>query len=338
VPLIWREASLKRIQRRSQFSAALKELLDRAEVGDTELARRMGVNRLTIRRWRQGESLPGEASVRDLRAALRWVDDQGAVRELTEEELDRLLTTAGYHGSTPPSELDRVASTDRCTVYTHRYARDVFPAMWSSRIIELESINSGSIYTMWGTLPSITRAPEFYASGYQNGLYERDRVEAYMADHVRRQEVFLERLQVSEMHHLYSIQGIRNFLSGASAIESPLWDWWATPRAVVEQQFDNIFTWLDRYPNFEVRLRPNVPGNIIIIGFQTVMVEFTHTARAMTTDNVTGMEIVGPDATVQFTRQFRSFWSDEETIKDRDEVIRELKRLKDKYLAERRAA
>jgi hypothetical protein len=53
---------------------------------------------------------------------------------------------------------------------------------------------------------------------------------------------------------------------------------------------------------------------------------------------VTGLEIVGPDATIQFTRQFRSFWADQETIKDRREVVRELKRLRDECLRKTRAA
>ncbi len=326
---------MKRAQRRSDFKAVLTELIHRAEVTDTELARRLDVARLTVRRWREGESLPNEESVRRLRGALRWVD-HGTVRELSDDELERLLTAAGYHAAPTSVEADRTAATDRSVVYTHRYGKDLFPSQWSSRLIDLEHSISGSIYTMWGMLPSITRSPEFYVGGYENGLYNEDNVRAYMAAHAKRQDAFLHRLRVSEVHHLYSIQGIRNFLSGATAISTPLWEWWDTPKDVIKQQFDNVFSWLD-HPNFEVRLRPNVPGNMIIIGLQTVLVEFTHTSRTRTSDNVTGLEIVGPDATVQFTKQFRSFWADEETLKDRDKVIRELKSLLRDYLQGQRA-
>ena len=325
---------MKRVQRRSHFKVVFNEFLDRAEVSDSELARRMGVARLTVRRWKEGESLPNEDSVRAMRSALRWVDEEGAVLDLSDDEIGRLLTAGGYHtGATSiaPAEGDRTASTDRCTVYTHRYSRDAFPSQWSTRIIELEALIPGSIYTMWGVLPSVTRSAEFYSRGYENGLYDREHVESYMVAHRRRQDAFLNRLQESEVHHLYSVQGIRNFLTGASAIASPLWGWWEAPKHVVEQQFDNVFSWLDN-PNFEVRLRPNVPGNVTIIGLDTVLVEFTHTARTKTSDNITGLEIVGPDATLQFTKQFRSFWSDEETIKGRDEVIRQLKSLLREYL------
>jgi hypothetical protein len=331
------EARLKRVQRRGHFKTVLNELLERAEVSDTELARRLGVNRLTVRRWRQGESLPNEVSVRSLRAALRWADGDGVVRELSEDELDRLIVAAGYHTAPTQPEFDRVTPTDQCTVYTHRYSPDVFPARWSERIIEVERSSSGSIYTMWGQLPSITRPPEFYASGYENGMYERHLVEAYMDAHAARQADLLTRLQTAEVHHLYSIQGICTLLSGAWTPSNALWDW-KLPAQLLKRQIDTIVEWLDEYPNFEVRLRPNVPGNVIIIGLHTVLVEFTHSSRTTTTDNVTGLEIVGPDATLQFTKQFRSFWADEETIKDRDHVVRELEMIKSDYLGDRSAA
>jgi hypothetical protein len=326
---------MKGLHRRSLFTTAFAEFFERAGGNETEVARRAGVARLTIRRWREGESTPNEASVHKLRTGLSWVDDGGQPRELTDEELGRLLTAAGHHAIAmlaSPTEPDRAASTDRCTVYTHRYSRESFPSQWSTRVIDLEASIAGSIYTMWGVLPSITRSPEFYVGGYENGMYDREHVESYMAAHRVRQAAFLKRLQESEVHHLYSMTGVRAFLSGASAISTPLWEWWETPNQVIRQQFENVLTWLDNCPNFEVRLRPTVPGNVTIIGLNTVLVEFTHTARTRTSDNVTGLEIVGPDATVQFTKQFRSFWADEETIKDRDKVIRELRRLQREYL------
>ena len=326
---------MKGMQRRSLFTTAFAEFFERAGGNETEVARAAGVARLTIRRWREGESMPNEASVHKLRTGLSWVDDDGQRNNLSDEELGRLMTAAGHHAAaTPgsPAESDRAAATDRCTVYTHRYSSESFPSQWSSRIIDLEASIGGSIYTMWGMLPSITRTPEFYVGGYKNGMYDREHVESYMAAHRARQAAFLKRLQASEVQHLYSVTGIHSFLTGALDISTALWEWWETPKAVIRAQFENVLTWLDNCPNFQVRLRPTVPGNVTIIGLNTVLVEFTHTARTRTSDNVTGLEIVGPEATVQFARQFQSFWADEETMKDRDQVIRELKRLQREYL------
>jgi hypothetical protein len=73
-----------------------------------------------------------------------------------------------------------------------------------------------------------------------------------------------------------------------------------------------------------------VPGNVIIIGLDVVLIEFSWASATKAADNITGLEIIGA-AAVQFTKQFRSFWSDEETVKNRDEVIRELRTLRARY-------
>ena len=76
-----------------------------------------------------------------------------------------------------------------------------------------------------------------------------------MAAHANRQKQLIERLKVSEVHHLYSLSGIEDFLSGDSKGLRPPWDFWNVPRPILAEQFDNILTWLHEYENFEVRLR-----------------------------------------------------------------------------------
>ena len=323
---------MRREQRRMRFRAVFTRFMERADVGDTGLARRVDVARLTVRRWREGQALPSEETIRRLKSGLHWLDSAGVTRELTEPELDELLIAAGYYRAPPPQdgETDRITPTDRCVAYTHRYASNRFPSRWSTRIIELERSLPGSIYTMWNMLPSITRSPEWYIGGYEHGVYERERVEAYMDLHAARREAFLRRLETSEVQHLYSLKGINDVLSGATEIHRPLWDFWHPPKEVLAAQFDSILAWLD-FDNFEVRLRPSVPGNVIIIGLDVVLTEFSRASATKTADNITGLEIIGADAAVQFTKQFRSFWSDEETVKNRDEVIRELRTLRARY-------
>src|SRR2546423_920794 len=87
---------MKTSTRHMRFGALLSEFMDRAQVGDSELARRLGKARLTVRRWRVGESLPTKDNLDELRAGLRWVDSSGVIRELDLAELRRLETAAGY--------------------------------------------------------------------------------------------------------------------------------------------------------------------------------------------------------------------------------------------------
>ena len=172
---------MKQDQRRRLFSSALTEFMNRAGIGDTELARRIGVARLTVRRWREGNNLPNEETIRKLKSGLRWLDSTAAIHELTNEEVEQLLVTAGrqHLPVRQDVEAERTTSTDRCIVYSARYSPVLFPSRWSTRMIELERSVSGSLYMMWSTLPSITRSPAFYQGAYSRELFQRDKVEAY---------------------------------------------------------------------------------------------------------------------------------------------------------------
>jgi hypothetical protein len=319
-------AQRKREKRRQLFSARLQKFMERAEVGDNELGKRIDVSRLTVRRWREAESLPDEEMIYKLKQGLSWVDSGGVIHELTDAEVRQLLVAAGYLHlpvSPEPDVEDRVTWTDRCVVYTHRYSHEGFPSKWSSRIMELERLVPGSIYVMNTTLPSITRISEYYEGAYKSGMYGREKVEAYMVAHETRQQEFLQRLQSAEVRHLYSIKGIENYLSNA-------WTSWKQPNKLLRAQLTKLLAWLETYENFEVRLREtNVPGDVNIIGYDVVLVEFSPEWATLPNEAIHGLEIVGASAAVQFTKQFSSFWTDRATIKDRRRVIRELQRLRD---------
>ncbi len=325
---------MKQGQKRARVGELMTRFMDRAEVGDSELGRRIGMSRVTVARWHGGEAVPQEESIRKLKTALRWVDSTGVVRELDDSEVDELRVAAGYHIAPPQPEMNRAERTDRCIVYSSRYAPDAFPSQWSNRVIELERAIPGSIATMWNTLPSITRPPAFYSGAHKRDIYRQDKVEAYMAAHEARQQGFLKRLEGSYVRHLYSKKGVDSFLGGASAGGRPEWDFWRLPRPVLVKQLDMILDWMDRYENFEVRYRESdVPGNVTIIGHDVVLTEFSLYSSLRTTDNINGLELIGTAASVQFTKQFESYWSDKETVKKHEDVTAWLKGWRTRILA-----
>ncbi len=296
--------------------------MDRADVGDTELAQRMDVSRVTVHRWREAESLPREETVRQLKTELRWVDDAGVVRELADAELDELLVAAGYHTAPTQPQGDRSIQAERCTVYAASYTPETFPSSWSRRVIELERGLAGSLYTMANTLSSITRSAGFYRGAYESGLYQQDQVKAYMALHEQRQQAFLKRLETTEVHHLYSQQGVETFLRHGMRESGSTGNVWNVVGEILVEQLERTISWLEEYENFEVRLRPfEVAGNLTIIGHDVVLVSLSPSISLMAADSVTGLELAGADAAVQFTKQFRSLWADQGTTKGRQEVI-----------------
>jgi hypothetical protein len=323
--------------------------MERAEVNETELSRRIDVARLTVRRWRQTENLPSEQMIRRLRSGLRWIDSAGKVRDLTEDEIRQLIVAAGYVVDGPlehEADKDKVIRNNRCAVYTHKYGPENFPSQWSTRIIELERLTDGNIYTMWSSLPSITRPREYYEGAWQlpnfkatGDLYDKNRVKPYMDAHEERQERFESRLKYHQVLHLYSIEGVERYLrleKRENSVENDerhpllsLPEIWQPPNAVLLKQVKKVLYWLVNYPNFEVKLRPgHVAGNVTVMregGHDyVVLVEFARAWQRMTMEGIHGLEIAGTEAADQFRQQFNSFWADFHTIKSRDEVIRRL--------------
>ena len=321
---------MKHTHRMAQFSKRLQDLMQRAEVSDTELARRIDSNRLTVWRWREAVALPREETIHRLKAGLWWQDHLGQKHELSNEELSQLRIAAGYYDLAREGDPDRVEQTDRCKVYSNRYSPGAFPSGWSKRLIELEQSVPGSISTMWNTLSSITRPAAFYQGAYKRNLYTQEKVESYMLLHEARQEKFRERLETSPVRHLYSKTGIEQFLTETSpAIEGrPAWDFWPVPREILAKQLDTILEWLDTYDNFEVRLREkDIPANVTILSHDHILIEFSHFS-SLRTGYINGIELAGAGDYAQFAKQFDDFWADRETGQSRQKVIASLNQLR----------
>src|SRR5690242_13403637 len=78
------------------FARRLTEFMRRARVSETELGRRLGVTRQTIRRWKSGKVQPQEHHFDSLAYALRWRAPDGRIHELEESESSWLRAAAGY--------------------------------------------------------------------------------------------------------------------------------------------------------------------------------------------------------------------------------------------------
>jgi hypothetical protein len=320
---------MRREQRLLKISELIQAYMKRSDVNDTELGRRIGITRISVRRLRLGEVLPKEETIRKLKFGLQWINNEGVIQELTDDELTTLRNVAGYFEPASQIYSNRTENPDHCIVYSHHHAPDAFPSRWSMRIIKLERVMPGNIYTMWSTLPSITRSPDYYAGAYKQSHYHQDKVEAYMLAHESRQEAFFKRLETASVRHLYSKKGVEDTLRGLSTGGRPHWHFWHIPPHVLTKQLDNLLEWFDRYDNFEIRLRETeVPGNITILSNTIVMIEFSLSASIQTANNTNGLELVGAATTAQFTNQFDNYWADRETIKDRGEVVRWLNQLK----------
>ena len=272
---------------------------------------------------RRGDSLAR------LKAGLRWSDGTGTVHELTDEELSSLLNAGGYEHNYLVADATSATPTDHCVVYTNRYAPSIFPSRWSMRIIELEKSIPGSIRQMWNTLPSITRSAEFYIAAYARGLYDQAQVEAYMAAHEARREEYIARMRVGTVQHLYSTEGVSQFLENPLSGLRPPWDTWPVSHKTIVTQIRTLLEWLETPElHFEVRLRERgVPANLAILSHDVVIVEYPLAASLQTGDNINGLQIVGAAAVTRFMKQFDSFWADQATMKPHADVIRWFKQL-----------
>ena len=311
-----------------RFSRLLDAFMRRAGVGDSELARRLERPRLTVHRWRRGSTLPKPEAIASLRQALRWVDGTGRVVPLDDAELMQLQVAAGLVPDLSDAQRpDRIEPSDRCVVYSYRYARTTFPPRWSLRVIELEQTVPGSLYLMLTGLPVIARPADYYAADYYVQRYSRALVDSYREVHRRRQEAFLARLEESVVRHVYTRQEAEHYLrTGQSVQADPAEDTMGprlhvAPREVVREHVDTILRWMERYPCFEVALtdRP-VPLNVTILGHDVVLLDPTQSMALLPGANIMGLEIIGRGAAAQFTEQFDAIWADRATLTRKEDV------------------
>src|SRR3954453_2865675 len=164
------------------FGAHLEQLMLRAGIWDTGLARRLGASRSEVFRWRTGRAMPSRRNLERLQNALQW-SSNGTLMPLESAEWDRLLVLAG-HGiprpSNGPDARNRVELPDRCAVYAYQYEQRSFPTEWARRIMEIEREIQGGMHCMLYRPPTFLR-PDSMTRMYAQ-WYDDDPVEHYVQD------------------------------------------------------------------------------------------------------------------------------------------------------------
>src|SRR5258708_9793114 len=108
---------MEREERLRQVSELMNFFVKRADVNNMELDRRTGITRSSVRRLLLGEMLPKEETIHKLKTGLRWQDETGVWRELTNDEITKLRIAAGYHDATSHLNTDKTHRPDHCIVY-----------------------------------------------------------------------------------------------------------------------------------------------------------------------------------------------------------------------------
>lgn len=319
------------------FGALLQQFMQRARIGDTQLARRIGKAPLSVRRWRLGQTNPAEDTIEALKWGLSWGDSAGTVRVLTDAEILSLRMAAGYLPRLAAAhEQDRIEPTNRCLVYSYRYSYTVFPSKWTARISDLERSVSGSLYLMVNGLSADTRPPTYYATDYYRHRYAPNLVDAYMVFHQEAQKALIDRFEHSVVKHIYTRKDVEDYLTtGKDELAYAPEDSQSAPSQkvsddVLKKQLDTILAWLE-YPNFQVALtmRP-VPVNAMVLDHDLVLLEPRQSANLLSGDNIMGLEIIGGGAAAQFAEQFDAIWADAGTLNGKGEVIRWFKAFRDR--------
>ena len=304
-------------QQRRSFGEALEQLMLRAKVWDTALARRLGVSRSEVFRWRTGRAIPSRRNLERLQHALQWAAD-GSLAPLEPSEWDELLVLAG-HGipwrTSGPDERNRVELPDRVAVYAYQYEQRSFPSQWSRRYAEIEREVQGAMHGMLYRLPTFLR-PDSVTRLYER-WYDADVVERYIADLDERRQLWEKRVAEYEVRQIYSKQSLANY------IRTRVWQGHELTHEQVREHLMLLADLLDRYyPNFAIGLEEDpLPFDATIVGHEVVLLRLrqAHMVNAVGW-TIFGMEMSGLSVVKTFSQAFDRTWGKRTVAKDPGEV------------------
>jgi hypothetical protein len=297
----------------ASFGDVLEQLMLRAKVWDTALARRLEVSRSEVFRWRTGRTLPSRRSLERLQGALHW-SNNGALVPLDPSEWDRLLVLAG-HGQPRPmngsDERNRVELPDQCAVYAYQYERRSFPSEWSRRSAQVEREIQGSMHGMLHRPPTFLR-PASITRLYDQ-WYDRDVVDQYIQDQEERLKLWERRTEEYEVRHIYSKQAMAGYM------RSRVWQGHQLSTEQMTDQVDLLLGLLDRhYPNFAIGLDEDaLPFDATIVGHEVVLLTLrqAHMVNAQGW-TIFGMEMSGLSVVKTFSQAFDRTWGKRNLTKD----------------------
>lgn len=295
------------------FGDLLEQLMLRATVWDTALARRLEVSRSEVFRWRTGRSLPSRRSLERLQGALHW-SDNGSLIPLDAAEWDRLLVLAGHGQPRPsngPDERNRVELPDQCAVYAYQYERRSFPSEWSRRSTAIEREIQGSMHCMLHRPPTFLR-PSSITRLYEQ-WYDPDVVDQYVLDQADRLQRWERRIEEYEVRHIYSKQALSTYL------RSRIWQGHQLTAEQIGEQVDLLLGLMDRhYPNFSIGLDEDaLPFDATIVGHEVVLLTLrqAHMVNAQGW-TIFGMEMSGLSVVKTFSQAFDRTWGKRNLTKD----------------------
>jgi hypothetical protein len=294
----------------SGFGTALEQLMVGARLWDTSLARRLGVSRSEVFRWRTGRAVPASRNRSRLVDVFRR--DGTSLNKLGASHA--LLLEALEEPWDPPMEghpLERMDLAQSCMVFAYQYSRRSLPSQWSKRLIELEKVTEGTMESMLYRF-SASHRPASVTRAYRE-WYDDDVVEAYVDSLAARHRLFEERVQQYTVRHLYSKTALLDFLRQRRFHGSQL------DPAPVREQVELIVRDLDNhYPNFEIGLDEEpLPFHATIVGRQTVLLLMRDpNPTDATCWAILGMEIAGHDMVRTFSQAFERTWAKKSVVRD----------------------
>ncbi|MCC6174943.1 MAG: helix-turn-helix transcriptional regulator [Chloroflexi bacterium] len=301
------------------FGQALEQLMVRADVWDSALARRLGASRSEVYRWRTGRALPSRRNLARLEAALRWTAS-GEPFDLDSAERDRLYVLAG-HGTVDvdldgaPDSRNRVELPDRCAVYAYQYGPRSFPSQWSVRGMEIEQQIQGTVHAMLHRPPTFLR-PDSVTQLYYR-WYDADVVDRYAIELRERRRRWEHRIEEYEVRQIYSKPLLAEYL------RSRRWQGLELSREQVHEQITMLVDLLDRcYPNFAIGLDEDVlPFDATIVGHEVVLLTLRQAQMVNAAGwTIFGMEMTGLSVVKTFSQAFDRTWGKRTLTKDPSEV------------------
>jgi hypothetical protein len=301
----------------SSFGPTLERLMLRAGAWDTTLARRIGVSRSEVFRWRTGRAVPSPRNLARLEHALRWPSENG-LQELTTQEQDLLRTLSGHTSldvGHAPELSNRVELPDRCTVHAYQYAPRNFPSQWARRMSQIERTVQGAMHCMLQRPPSFMR-PDSVTQIYTR-WYDEDVVQQFVDDLRERREEFERRVSEYEVRHIYSKSELQEFLRTRRWQDVEL-----TPEQMREHVAMIVGPLDEYYPNYAIGLDDDpLPFDAMIVGHEVVLL----TLREANMVNaagwmIFGMEMTGLSVVKTFSQAFDRTWGKRTVVRDPQQV------------------
>ena len=300
----------RHVGRDGSFADLLERVMLRLGLWDATLARRLGIARSEVFRWRTGRVLPSARNRLRLGEALHAAASVSP-EDLPPEERGLIEALMAESDNGLRDSPDRVELPDRCAVYAYQYAPRSFPSQWSRRADDLERQIQGRIEGMLIGFPTFMR-PASVTRLYTR-WYDTDLVEQYVLDLAARLQRWRQRVSEYEVRYVFSKPMLIEYFRFRRFQGVEL------PGSQVREQVGLVIDLVEEcYPNFQVGLDEDVlPFDATILGHEVVL----HTLSRPSAVNaagwtIFGMEMTGLSVVKTFSQAFDRTWGKRTLTRD----------------------